>query len=203
VNQSVTQSLPIVATHDPLVLFQAWFAEAAGREPLPEAMGLATVAANGRPSARMVLLKDVGPTGFVFYTNAQSRKGEEIAANPFGALCLYWKSFGRQIRVEGAMTTVSTAEADAYFASRPRESQVAAWASLQSQLLPQRSILIDRMRSAELRYQGGPVPRPPHWVGYRLAPEMIEFWQDVPNRLHDRLLYERDGSGWRTRRLYP
>ncbi len=189
---------------DPLVLFDTWYRDAAGQERLPDAMTLATVTEAVRPSARMVLLKSYGADGFVFYTNTLSRKGREIESHPYAALCLYWKSTNRQIRVEGRLTPVTAAEADAYFASRARESQLAAWASLQSETLPQRATLVERYRSAEGRYSGGPVPRPPHWSGYRLTPDSIEFWQDVPNRLHDRMLFERGGAGaWQTRRLYP
>ena len=189
---------------DPLVLFDAWFRDAAGRERLHDAMSLATVTADGRPAVRMVLLKSYGADGFVFYTNTHSRKGREIAAHPSAALCIHWKSTQRQVRIEGGLQPVTVAEADAYFASRARESQLAAWASLQSETLPQRATLLDRYRTAEKRYAGGPVPRPPHWTGYRLIPDAIEFWQEVPNRLHDRLLFERDGvDPWRARHLYP
>jgi pyridoxamine 5'-phosphate oxidase len=193
----------IPQTDDPFALFDAWFRAATAAEPLPEAMTLATVTPDGRPDARMVLLKGHGPAGFVFFTNTQSRKGLELGTHPVAALCLYWKSLSRQVRIEGPVQPVTVAEADAYFTSRPRESQIAAWASLQSETLPQRGVLVERYRTAENRYSGGPVPRPPHWSGYRLAPTAIEFWQDVPNRLHDRLLFERDGSAWRARRLYP
>lgn len=197
------QAAVIGPAEDPFALFAAWFRDAAAAEPLPDAMTLATVTPQGTPDARMVLLKEHGPAGFVFYTNTHSRKGLELGAHPVAALCLYWKSLSRQVRVEGPVGPVSPAEADAYFASRPRESQLAAWASLQSETLPQRGVLVERYRSAENRYAGGPVPRPPHWGGYRLVPDLIEFWQDVPNRLHDRLLFERNGDAWRTRRLYP
>jgi pyridoxamine 5'-phosphate oxidase len=195
---------PIPAADDPFVLFRQWFADAAAAEPgLPEAMSLATVNHDGRPSLRMVLLKDVSPAGFVFYTNTRSRKGQDIASNRFGALCLYWKSVSRQVRVEGPFTPVTSAEADAYFSSRPRDSQLAAWASSQSALLDERRTLFARFDQEKARYDGQPVPRPPEWSGYRMTPEVIEFWQDVPNRLHDRLVYERKGTGWLSHRLYP
>ncbi|TAL02939.1 MAG: pyridoxamine 5'-phosphate oxidase [Rhodospirillaceae bacterium] len=195
----------ITPTDDPLVLFQQWFAEAAAREPgLPEAMSLATATRDGRPSVRMVLLKGFATSGFVFYTNTHSRKGREIAENPFGALCLYWKSLSRQVRIEGPFSAVTVAEADAYFDSRPRDSQLAAWASLQSEPLAARATLLERFKAAQARYDGGPVPRPHQWSGYRLRPESIEFWQDISNRLHDRLVYERSADArWQWRRLYP
>jgi pyridoxamine 5'-phosphate oxidase len=195
---------PLIApAADPITLFEEWFATAYAQEPMAEAVSLATADASGRPSVRMVLLKGVSAEGFVFYTNTTSRKGRDIAANPQGALCFHWKTLGRQVRIEGRFGPVTAAEADAYFASRPRESQLGAWASLQSEVLPDRTTLSERYRAAEARYRGGPVPRPPHWSGYRLAPTMIEFWHDVPSRLHDRLVYERDAGVWRTRRLYP
>jgi pyridoxamine 5'-phosphate oxidase len=198
------QPLPIADTTDPFALFGEWFKEATATEPgLPEAMSLATATRDGRPSVRMVLLKEFSADGFVFYTNTESRKGRELTENPFGALCLYWKFLSRQIRIEGPFTPVTTAEADAYFASRPRDSQLAAWASDQSEELPTRAALFDRFMAAQARYAGGKVPRPSYWSGYRLRPEIIEFWQDVPNRLHDRLVFKNTGDGWRSGRLYP
>jgi pyridoxamine 5'-phosphate oxidase len=196
---------PLIRPADePFTLFDAWMRAAAAKEALAEAMSLATVAPTGRAAVRMVLLKGYGPDGFVFYTNSHSRKGQELAGHPYGALCLYWKSTARQVRIEGAIAPVTDAEADAYFASRPRESQLGAWASLQSEDLPARATLIGRYQAAEARYAGKPVPRPAHWLGYRLTPDLVEFWQEAPNRLHDRLLYERDGGGpWQWRRLYP
>lgn len=195
---------------DPFALFDTWFADARATEPNDSnAMALATATPDGRPSVRMVLLKghgaNLGSTGgFVFYTNSLSRKGQDLAANPHGALCLYWKSLSRQVRIEGSFGPVTPAEADAYFASRARESQLGAWASLQSRTLPARGTLIERYRAEEARYDGSAVPRPPHWTGYRLRPDAIEFWHDIPNRLHDRLLFERDdGGAWISRRLYP
>ncbi|MGE4062954.1 MAG: pyridoxamine 5'-phosphate oxidase [Rhodospirillaceae bacterium] len=189
---------------DPLDLFRRWFDEAIAQEPdLPNAMSLATSTPDGKPSVRMVLLKDVGDGGFVFYTNAESRKGREIGANPHGALCFHWKSLGRQVRAEGPLIQVSAAEADAYHATRPRQSQIAAWASAQSATIEGRGVLEAKVLEMEKRFHGAPVPRPPYWTGFRLQPHAIEFWHNVANRLHDRLLFERDGAGWRTRRLNP
>jgi len=193
--------IPVAA--DPFSLFRQWFAEAGVAEPMPEAVSLATATKDGKPSLRMVLLKDFGTDGLVFYTNGQSRKGREIADNPFGALCLYWKSLGRQIRAEGPLSQVSPAMADAYFTSRPRVSQFGAWASDQSRVLPARAELVQRLAAVEQRFAGKDVARPDYWIGFRMLPEVLEFWHDVPNRLHDRLIYRRSGSGWTTERLYP
>ena len=196
---------PIIpALADPFSLFRQWFEAAAAAEPNnPEAMSLATATKAGKPSVRMVVLKDIGADGLVLYTNGQSRKGREIAENPFGAICLFWKSMGRQIRAEGPLFQVSAAQADAYFASRPRASQMGAWASDQSRFLPERAELVNRLASAESRFEGQSVTRPPYWIGFRMMPEVIEFWHDVPNRLHDRLVYKRQGDTWTTERLYP
>lgn len=189
---------------DPYELFRWWFAEAKAREPdLAEAMGLATATPDGRPSLRMVLLKDVSPEGFVFYTNADSRKGDEIADNPAAALLFHWKSLGRQVRIEGVLTQVSDAEADAYWNSRPRASQIAAWASEQSRTLPSRGVLEGRVADFDAKFAGADVPRPVQWTGFRLAPSLIEFWHDVRDRLHERLVFHGQGADWRTTRLYP
>jgi pyridoxamine 5'-phosphate oxidase len=195
-------TIPNVA--DPIALFRAWFEDATASEPdVPDAMSLATVGPDNRPSVRMVLLKGYNERGFVFYTNAESRKGDEIAANPCAALCFHWKSRGRQVRIEGHLTQVSAAESDAYWNSRPRASQIAAWASDQSRVLDAPATLHARVADADKRFAGKPVPRPPHWLGFRLAPDAIEFWQNVPDRLHDRLVFRRNGSAWQAERLYP
>ena len=189
---------------DPLALFDAWFAEARGSEPNdPEAMALATADAAGAPSVRIVLLKGHGPDGFVFYTNQRSRKGAELAANPRAALLFHWKSLRRQVRIEGPVEGVSEAEGDAYFASRARDSQLGAWASDQSQPLDSRTTFEQRFEEMKRKYEGQDVPRPPHWGGYRVVPESIEFWTDRPHRLHERRLFTRSGDGWTEGLLYP
>jgi len=189
---------------DPFQLFDEWFAEAAVSEPNdPNAMALATAGENGRPSVRIVLMKGHGPEGFVFYTNQRSRKGEELAHNPHAALLFHWKSLRRQIRIEGPVSPVDDAMADAYFASRSRDSQLGAWASDQSRPLESRDLFMARYEEVSLRFDGGPVPRPPHWSGFRVAAERIEFWQDREHRLHERRLFERSAEGWREGLLYP
>ena len=164
---------------------------------------LATATTGGRPTARVVLLRHFDRRGFVFFTNLRSRKGRELIENPAAALCFYFAAQGRQIRVEGLAELVDEAEADAYFQTRPRESQLGAWASRQSEPLPDRATLERRFAEADARFTGGPVPRPPFWSGFRLVPSTIELWQHGPHRLHERELYRRDGDGWRRSRLYP
>lgn len=189
---------------DPFDLFARWFAEARQSEPNdPEAMSLATSTPEGLPSVRMVLLKGHGPEGFTFYTNLDSRKGGELAANPNAAICLHWKSLRKQIRAEGAVEPVSEAEADTYFATRARDSQIGAWASDQSRPLDRRETFEDRVRAATERFAGDDVPRPPRWSGFRLVPRRIEFWADREFRLHERRLFTRSGTGWSEGLLYP
>jgi pyridoxamine 5'-phosphate oxidase len=189
---------------EPFRLFDTWFQEAKAKEPNdPEVMTLATVGADGMPSARMVLLKDVDPRGFVFYTNYESWKGQQLLAHAQAALCFHWKSLRRSVRIEGLAEQTSPEEADAYFASRPRSSQIGAWASDQSRPLEGRFTLEARVAKFTAKFGVGAVPRPPHWSGFRVRPSRIEFWEDRPFRLHDRLVYTRDGEGWATTRLYP
>lgn len=190
---------------DPIALFQQWYAEA-GTCGLahPDAMSLATVDPDGMPSVRMVLLKGCDAGGFVFYTNTLSTKGRHLAGNPRAALCFYWEPLGRQVRVRGTTERVSDAEADEYFASRPRGSRLGAWASRQSEPLADRETLLARLREYEARHPGEEIPRPPHWSGYRLVPESIEFWLEGEFRLHHRLLYRRTPEGgWTNELLHP
>ena len=192
----------VEAPHD---LFERWFAEARAAEPHDaEAATVATADAAGWPSARIVLIKGHDERGFTFFTNQESRKGEELAANPHAALLFHWKSLRRQIRVEGAVTPVSPDEADAYFATRSRDSRIGAWASDQSRPLESREMFEARYRKLVESYEGEDVPRPPHWSGYRLSPDRIEFWTDRPHRLHERRLFTRGADGgWSESLLYP
>ena len=189
---------------DPFALFDEWFAEARASEPNdPEAMALATADSDGRPSVRMVLLKGHSPQGFVFYTNQRSRKGEELLENPHAALLFHWKSLRRQVRIEGTVSIVAGEEADAYFASRSRDSQLGAWASDQSSSLPSRAEFEQRYDQMRAKFDGVEVPRPPYWGGYRVTPQAMEFWSDRPHRLHERRLFSRGSQGWTEGLLYP
>ena len=189
---------------DPHALFDVWLAEVRVSEPNdPEAMSVASVGADGQPSSRMVLLKGHDARGFVFYTNLESRKGEELLAHRRAALLFHWKSLRRQVRVEGPVARVADAEADAYFATRGRDSQLGAWASDQSRPLDARETFEGRFAEMQARFEGGEVPRPPHWSGFRVTAERIEFWRDRPHRLHERRLFTAEGDGWREGLLYP
>ena len=189
---------------EPWELFASWLDEASRSEPNdPTAMALATADADGLPDVRMVLLKQADESGFVFYTNVESAKGQELAANPQAALVMHWKSLRRQVRARGTVTKVSDAEADAYFQSRARDSRIGAWASQQSRPLESRFALEKAVAFYAAKHAIGEVPRPPYWTGYRIAPISIEFWQDRPFRLHDRLVFTRAGEGWNNTRLYP
>jgi len=200
----VTRIQPL---QDPIVLFKKLLAEAQSlpREQVPEptAFALATVAESGQPSIRMLLLKDVDAEGFVFFTNLESRKARELAANRRAAMNFHWSPMERQVRIEGRVSPVSDAEADAYFATRPRGSQIGAWASRQSRPMERATDLDVRVEEFEKKYEGMAVPRPPFWSGFRLDPSSIEFWKGKPSRLHERQLFVREGDGWRVQLLYP
>jgi pyridoxamine 5'-phosphate oxidase len=192
-----------MSSANPITEFLSAIERAQNRQVDTAPSALATVDDQGRPSVRMVLLRGVDERGFIFHTNYGSRKGRDLAQNPHAALCFHWPSLEEQIRVEGTVERLSAEESDAYFASRPRGSQIGAWVSDQSQVLPTREELEYRYREAEHRFEGKPVPRPPFWGGFRLAPVSIEFWFGRPDRLHDRILYTRQGDGWKIERLYP
>jgi pyridoxamine 5'-phosphate oxidase len=192
-----------MASADPITEFQNAIERAKAHQVDTAPVVLATTDTDGRPSARLVLLRGVDARGFVFFTNYNSRKGRELAENPHAALCFHWVSLDEQIRIEGSVERVSGEESDAYFASRPRGSQLGAWASEQSQVLPSRETLEERYREIERRFEGRHVDRPPFWGGFRLTPVRIEFWYGRPDRLHDRVVYTRDGAAWRIDRLYP
>lgn len=196
--------MTVTTSEDPISLFKDWLADAERSEPNnPNAMTLATVTPDGAASARMILLKGVDERGFTFYTNLGSRKAEQLSVNPRAALCFYWKSLKRQVHVEGTVERVDDAEADAYFATRPRGAQIGAWASKQSRPMEGRFRLEARVAKYTAKFHVGTVPRPDFWSGFRVVPEHIEFWREQPFRLHDRVVYHRDGGGWRKERLYP
>lgn len=195
---------PEEAAANPLEQFRQWFQEAQkAKAQEVNAMNLSTVGADGRPSSRIVLLKDLSDQGFVFFTNYNSRKGQQLEANPYAALTFFWPELERQVRIEGRLRKVSAEISDEYFSSRPRASQIGAWASPQSQEISSREILETKEKELEAKFAGQPVQRPAHWGGYELLPDHIEFWQGRPSRLHDRLLYEKNDSGWISKRLAP
>jgi pyridoxamine 5'-phosphate oxidase len=195
---------PLLSEADPFELFNEWLCEALAKEPNDaNAMSLATADADGMPDVRMVLLKEADHRGFVFYSNLESAKGRQLAANPKAALLFHWKALRRQVRVRGTVSPVSDAEADAYWATRARPAQLGAWASDQSRPLTDRLALEKKIAEVGLKFGLGKVPRPPHWSGFRVTPQVIEFWRDRPFRLHERLVFARAGDGWTTRRLFP
>jgi pyridoxamine 5'-phosphate oxidase len=204
--RQVTEAVPptLLSEEDPFALFAEWLEEAGKKEHNdPNAMAVSTVDADGMPDSRMVLLKDFDARGFVFYTNTHSAKGVELSGHPKAALLFHWKSLRRQVRIRGTVEPTTQAEADAYFASRARASQIGAWARDQSRPLPDRLALEKRVAEMGLKFGLGKVPRPPHWSGYRIVPVTLEFWRDRPFRLHERLVFQRADGGWTTKRLFP
>jgi pyridoxamine 5'-phosphate oxidase len=204
---SVADAGPAGIPQDPIGRFQSLLRDAMALDrrvlPEPTAFALATVSDDGQPAVRILLLKAVDERGFVFYTNYESRKGRELLAHPQAAMCFHWQPLERQVRIEGTTTSVCDGEADAYFASRERGSQLGAWASRQSEPMEHPGALDERVREFARRFDGTDVPRPPHWSGFRLVPARIEFWHNMPSRLHERLVYTREGDGWRMDVLYP
>ncbi len=200
-----TLQKPDDAPADPIELFMQWMEDAEETEPADSnAMCLATLGADGRISSRIVLMKGVSARGFMFYTNMESRKGLALAANPAAALNFHWKSLGRQVRIEGAVSIISEREADAYFTTRPRGSRIGAWASAQSRHLENRAELEEKVKETEKKFSGvNEIPRPPHWGGYLLAPDLIEFWHEGAFRLHTRIVYKKGGGGWDKEMLFP
>lgn len=189
---------------DPIAQFKVWFNAALGAAvPEPNAMHVSTVSKDGRPDGRIVLLKDVSDAGFVFYTNYESRKGRELTDHPFATLTFFYPELERQIRIEGRAERVSDAESDDYFSSRPRGSQIGAWVSHQSTVIDSREILENRQRELIAQFDGQPIPRPPYWGGFRVVPDLVEFWQGRPSRLHDRVRYRKEGENWLIERLSP
>lgn len=198
------QLLEKTTPRDPFRLFRLWFQQTLHANLIdPNAMAVTTVSASGKPSSRMVLLRGLDKQGFVFFTNYESRKGRELKSRPYASLLFFWPELGRQVRVEGTVKKVSSRESEDYFASRPKGSQLSAWASDQSQVVLNREVLEKRMAALEKKYQGLKVPRPAHWGGYRVFPQVIEFWSGRRNRLHDRLSYKKTGKGWVRQRLAP